>query len=132
MSGIPLPKPNADTQPFWDAARDGKLLYQYCPDCARAQFYPRSLCIACQGSALEWRESAGLGQIVTFTEVARAPTPAFKAMAPYVIALVDLDEGFRMMVNIVEGDRAAIAIGSRTRTVFQEVDGFVLPQGALA
>lgn len=129
---IPLPKPNADTQPFWDATAEGRLIYQFCPACEKAQFYPRSTCLACQGGSLEWRESRGLGTIATFTEVLRAPTAAFRDMAPYVIALVDLDEGFRMMVNIVDGERAAIAIGARTRTVFREVDGFTLPQGALA
>ena len=129
---IPLPKPNADTRPYWDGAAAGKLLYQYCLSCNQAQFYARGFCIHCHGNGLEWRESAGHGTVATFTHVFRAPTPAFKAMAPYVIALVDLDEGFRMMVNIVEGDPAAVAIGSRTRTVFQDVDGFNLPQGALA
>lgn len=130
--GIPLPRPNADTQPFWDAAAEGRLLYQHCGDCNRAQFYPRSHCAACHGSDLEWRTSKGEGAIVSFTEVLRAPTPAFKDMVPYIIALVDLDEGFRMMVNIVEGHREKLAIGARTRTVFREVDGVTLPQGVLA
>ena len=130
--GIPLPKPNADTKPYWDAAAQGRLIYQHCLSCDKPQFYPRSTCVVCQGGELEWRESMGAGTIVTFTEVLRAPTAAFKEMAPYVIALVDLDEGFRMMVNIVEGEREQIAIGARTRTVFREVDGVTLPQGALA
>ena len=130
--GIPLPKPNADTQPYWDAAAEGRLLYQHCKSCGKAQFYPRSTCVACQGAELEWRESSGNGTIASFTEVLRAPTAAFKEMAPYVIALVDLDEGFRLMVNIVEGDTEKLAIGARTRTVFREVDGVTLPQGALS
>ena len=130
--GIPLPKPNSDTQPFWDAAAQGRLVYQYCRSCDRPQFYPRSRCAACQSSNLEWRTSKGDGTIASFTEVMRAPTAAFTAMVPYVIALVDLDEGFRMMVNIIEGDRGKLAIGARTRTVFAEADGVTLPQGALA
>ena len=129
---IPLPRPNADTQPYWDAAAKGRLIYQYCAACERAQFHPRSHCANCQSRNLEWRESKGHGRIASFTEVQRAPTAAFKEMAPYVIALVDLDEGFRMMVNIVEGEGSRLAIGARTRTVFREVDGFTLPQGALA
>lgn len=130
--GIPLPKPNADTQPYWDAAAQGRLVYQHCQTCDKPQFYPRSQCATCHGSALEWRESKGEGTIATFTEVLRAPTAAFKEMAPYVIALVDLDEGFRMMVNIVEGDTTRLAIGARTLTIFREVDGVTLPQGAVA
>ena len=129
--GIPLPKPDADTQAWWDAAAQGKLIYQHCRDCDNSQFPPRSFCMACHGRALEWRESAGSGTIASFTEVMRAPIPAFREMVPYVIALVDLDEGFRMMVNIVESDHAAVAIGARTRTVFRELDGVTLPQGAL-
>jgi uncharacterized protein len=130
--GIPLPKPNADTQPYWDAAAEGRLIYQHCRACDTPQFYPRSLCAACHGSDLEWRESKGMGTIASFTEVLRAPTAAFRELAPYVIALVDLDEGFRMMVNIVEGDLGMLAIGARTRMVYREVDGITLPQGALA
>lgn len=132
MTGIPLPRPNADTLPYWDAARAGKLVYQYCSDCRKAQFYPRSFCASCHGRNVEWRESAGMGEIATFTIVERAPTAAFKNMVPYAIALVDLDERFRMMVNIVEGDLRDIRIGARTRTVFVEADGITLPQGALA
>jgi len=132
MSGIPLPKPNVDTQPFWDAAAQGRLLYQHCLACEKPQFYPRSTCVNCQSGRLEWRESQGKGSIATFTEVLRPPLAAFKAMTPYVIALVDLDEGFRMMVNIVAGDKDKLAIGARTHMVFSEVDGFVLPQGALS
>lgn len=130
--GILQPKANADTREFWDAAAQGRLIYQHCRTCDRPQFYPRSICVACHGSDLEWRESRGEGTIVTFTQVHRAPTAAFKLMVPYVIALVDLDEGFRMMVNIVEGDIAKLAIGARTHTLFREVDGVTLPQGALA
>lgn len=131
MTGIPLPKPNADTQPFWDAAREERLIYQYCGTCGKAQFYPRRACMNCHDTALEWRDSAGHGTIASYTQVMRAPTSAFKELAPYVIALVDLDEGFRMMVNIV-GTIEGIAIGTRTRTIFIETDGAVLPQGVLA
>jgi uncharacterized OB-fold protein len=129
---IPLPKPNADTCLYWEAAAQGRLIYQHCNSCGKPQFYPRSICAACHGNQLEWRESKGDGTIATFTEVLRAPTTAFREMVPYVIALVDMDEGFRMMVNIVEGDMAGLAIGARTRTVFREVEGMTLPQGALA
>ena len=128
---IPLPRPNADTKPYWDAAARGQLLYQRCRACNHVQFYPRGTCVACHADKIEWRESAKQGTIVTFTEVFRAPTPAFKEMAPYIIALVDLDEGFRMMVNIVDRASSVIAIGGRVRIVFQEASGVILPQGQL-
>lgn len=129
---IPLPKPNADTEPFWTAAKQGQLIYQYCQTCDKTQFYPRSVCVKCQDNRLEWRQSAGHGKVASFTEVMRAPNAAFKEKAPYIIALLDLDEGFRIMVNIIESDRQKLAIGARARIVFREIDGMILPQGVLA
>ncbi len=128
----PVPVPNADTRPFWDACARGELLYQHCAACGRPQFYPRARCAACQAAGLEWRRSAGLGSIYSYTTVYRAPTPAFKSMAPYVISLVDLDEGFRMMMNVLDCEPAQVAIGARVRVVMRESDGAVLPQAVLA
>lgn len=128
----PLPVATADTREFWDACGRGELLYQFCRSCDRAQFYPRRHCAACQAGELEWRRSAGLGAVYSHTTVYRAPTPAFKADVPYVIALVDLDEGFRMMVNILGCAPSAVSIGSRMRIVFRPAGGGVaLPQGEL-
>ena len=128
----PLATATAETQPFWDACARGELIYQYCTACSRPQFYPRSFCVECRSDTLEWRRSSGLGRVYSHTTVYRAPSAAFKDMVPYVIALVDLDEGFRLMLNIVDCDPASVAIGSRVRTVFRESDGQVLPQGELA
>jgi hypothetical protein len=128
----PIPAVTADTREFWDACGRGELMYQVCRSCARVQFYPRRHCAACQAVELEWRRSAGLGAVYSHTTVYRAPTPAFKADVPYVIALVDLDEGFRMMVNILGCEPSAVAIGSRMRIVFRPAEGGVaLPQGVL-
>lgn len=126
------PVPNAETRPFWEACARGELLYQYCRACGRPQFYPRARCAACQAAALEWRRAAGLGSIYSHTTVFRAPTPAFKSVAPYVIALVDLDEGFRMMMNVLDCDPAQVAIGTRVRIVMRERGGTRLPQAVLA
>jgi uncharacterized protein len=128
----PLPKANAETRPFWEACARGELLYQYCTACRRAQFYPRSHCSTCHGGGLEWRQSSGKGVVYTCTTVQRAPTPAFKALVPYVIALVDLEEGFRMMLNVLDCDPAQVAIGARVRVVFREEGGVALPQAVPA
>lgn len=128
----PVPVPNAETRPFWEACARGELLYQRCASCGRAQFYPRAHCAACQAKGLEWRRSAGLGSVYSHTTVHRAPTPAFKPMVPYVIALVDLDEGFRMMMNVLDCAPSKVAIGTRVRVVFRESDGALLPQAVPA
>ena len=127
-----VPVPNAETRPFWEACARGELLYQFCAVCACAQFYPRAHCARCQGKSLEWRRSTGEGAVYSHTTVHRAPTPAFKELVPYVIALVDLDEGFRMMMNVLDCDPGRVAIGSRVRVVFRESAGATLPQAVPA
>lgn len=128
----PVPVPNADTRAFWEGCASGELRYQQCSGCGRAQFYPRAHCASCQSRDLKWRRSSGLGVVYSHTTVQRAPTPAFKAMVPYVIALVDLEEGFRMMMNVLDCEPAKVSIGARVRVVFRESDGVVLPQAVLA
>lgn len=125
----PLPPVNADSKPYWDAAHAGKLVYQRCAKCGHAQFPPRRMCVACHATSLEWQPSSGQGRVHTFTVVSRAPTEAFKDSVPYVIALVDLAEGFRIMVNVVGDEPARLAIGDPVRIVFEAISPEIsLPQ----
>lgn len=123
----PAIRPTAETRPFWDGCRDGKLRYQTCADCGAVPHIPRSVCPHCHGQRLTWNDSAGLGTVLSHTTVHRAPTPAFKAETPYVIALVDLDEGFRLMVNTRAGANAPLAIGQRVRIGFEPRGDHLLP-----
>jgi uncharacterized protein len=127
-SDKPAPRISAETQPFWDGCRQGELRYQLCRDCGRVQFYPRALCAGCGATALEWRRSRGEGSIHTVTVVYRAPSPAFRGDVPYAIALVDLDEGYRMMANVLGPDPEGLAIGARVRVVFETRGDVSLPQ----
>lgn len=125
----PQPHPNADSLPFWQGCANGILSYQHCGSCEKAQFPPRSHCAQCQGRALQWRQSKGQGTVHTFTVVRRAPSAAFKADVPYVIALVDFDEGFRMMMNLRHVSPDAANIGMRVQVVFEATSGvYPLPQ----
>lgn len=125
-ASYPLPRPNAHTRPYWDGAAAGELRYQRCAACGHVQLIPRSLCEHCHGSQLDWQTSERTGTVLTFTTVYRAPLPAFKDMVPYVIAIVNMDEGFRVMANALTG-REGLAIGARVRIGFQEVHGMALP-----
>lgn len=129
MEQKPIPSANADTRPFWEACNREELIYQYCPACRRAQFYPRAVCAVCGATSLEWRISRGLGTVYTFTRNYRAPNPAFADEIPYVIALVDLEEGFRMMVNIQGCPPEAVHIGLPVRIVFETRGDQKVPQG---
>jgi hypothetical protein len=98
------PPVGSDSGPFWEATREGRLLVQWCTACDRGIFYPRMLCPFCGGSAaLEWREATGRA-IVHAAVVEHRPEAAGAAFAhgePFCIALVDLEEGVRMMTNVV-------------------------------
>ena len=127
--GKPLPRPTADTQTFWDSCAKGQLVYQSCQKCGRAQFPPRSHCAVCGSDRIVWKKSTGRGKIHSFTVVHRPTTPAFKADVPYVIALVDLDEQFRMMMNVRDTHPHKVTIGQRIEVFFEPVDdGIFLPQ----
>ncbi|MDR7949093.1 Zn-ribbon domain-containing OB-fold protein [Achromobacter aegrifaciens] len=123
----PSIRPTAETQPFWQGCRDRKLRYQTCDECGAVQRIPRSVCTHCHGQQLKWNESAGLGTVLSHTTVHRAPNAAFKAEAPYVIALVDLDEGFRLMVNTRNDANSPLAIGQRVRIGFEPRGDHLLP-----
>ena len=123
----PLPRPTAETRPFWEGCAEGVLRFQTCARCGAVQRIPRSLCEHCQGTCLGWQASAGYGKVLSHTTVYRAPAAAFREETPYVIALVDMDEGFRLMVNVAGGAEAQVAIGSRVRIGFRQVESVALP-----
>jgi uncharacterized protein len=95
----PIPAPDAVERPFFEAAARGELLYQRCPKCGHVQFYPRAVCTACSGDP-EWARAAGRGAVHTYTVVRQNGVPPFKDELPYVVAMVELPEGVRMMGNV--------------------------------
>jgi uncharacterized OB-fold protein len=87
------------TRPFWDGCAAGELRFQRCRGCRASQFPPAEICRACLGTDLAWERSAGLGTLYSWTVVHRPVTPAFEV--PYAPAIVDLDEGYQMMTNLI-------------------------------
>lgn len=109
------PKASALTEPFWEATRERRLLVQWCPRCDRGIHYPRWACPSCLGDDLEWRESAGRGSLYSFSIATAAASPMLADLAPIAIALVDLDEGVRMVSNVVDVDLEALEVGMPVR-----------------
>lgn len=126
----PIPLANADTEAYWKGAAENKLLYQVCGGCSHTLSYPRGVCPRCHSDNLVWHESTGRGTVVTFSIVHRAPTPAFKDDVPYVLALVDFEEGFRLMMNVLGANADSTAIGDAVEVTFEARghDGHKLPQ----
>jgi uncharacterized OB-fold protein len=115
----PVPHPTTDSAAFWAGCNRDQLLYQRCRACGHVQFYPRRNCTDCQAGELDLVPSARRGTIHSFTVVHRTANRAFDGDIPFVIALVDLDEGFRMMMNVIGHDRLSAAIGRRIRVIFE-------------
>jgi uncharacterized OB-fold protein len=98
----PQPRfPEPDTQPFWEATKRHELTYQTCNRCKQVIFYPRRHCTSCGCTETTRNLSKGEGTVYTFSVVVQSRHPAFAELGPYAIAYIDLDEGFRILSNIV-------------------------------
>lgn len=129
MTKPPIPE-TEESGPFWEGCREGRLRYQHCGACGRAQFPPRAFCAACGAREIAWRDSTGCGRVHSYTLVHRAPGDWVSA--PYLLALVDLEEGFRLMVNLRDCAESKVGIGAPVRIVFEAWDGATkLPQARL-
>lgn len=124
---------NADSAGYFDGASNGLLLLQKCPKCASYQFPPRHLCQTCWHDELDWTESSGRGLVESLTVVHRAPTAEFRDKVPFIIVAVQLDEGVRMITNLVGEGAMSARIGDRVRVAFEaDASGNALPQFCLA
>jgi uncharacterized protein len=117
----PRPGPPADPEldPYFAAAAEGRLIVQRCPD-GHTQLYPRPHCVVCR-QAVEWVDASGFGTVYSFTVIRQSYTRAFRHLLPLVVALVDLDEGPRIMTNLVGVDHEAVEIGQRVEVWFERV-----------
>jgi uncharacterized OB-fold protein len=119
----PQPRfPEPDTLPFWEATKRHELTYQTCNACHEVIFYPRRHCTACGSLDTTWHVSKGEGTVYTFSVVVQSRNPAFAELGPYVLAYVDLDEGFRMMTNVigVADPVNTMQCGMRVRVCWQD------------
>ena len=110
----PIPKPDGyvPTGPFWDGAKHGALVLQYCRDTNRFQHYPRPVSLATGSRNLEWRAVSGKGTIYAVT-IVRVPGPGLEGRLPLIVATITLDEGVRIIANILDAGAATATIGAR-------------------
>ncbi len=119
--------PEPDTQSFWDATKEHKLTYQVC-DKGHTVFFPRSHCPTCGSRNLESKTSEGEGAVYTYSVVRLNRHPLFAPLVPYAVAYVDLDEGFRIMTNIVDVDVDTLQVGERVKVAWEDQEsGVSLP-----
>jgi len=117
----PMPTPDAATGPYWAAAHEGRFVMPRCNDCGKYHFYPHPLCPLCNSAKLEWVEVSGRGRLYSYTVVHRAPSKAFADEVPYVVAVVELDEGPRLMSNLTGCAPEAAKIGMPLKVAFRKL-----------
>lgn len=117
----PVPKEDAESAPFWRAIHEGRFVLPTCQDCGRSHFYPRAVCPHCRSLAVTYAPASGLGSIYSYTVHRQPAAPEFASEVPYVVALVTLDEGPRMLTRIVGQSPEAVAIGQRVTVVSRRI-----------
>jgi uncharacterized protein len=111
---------DSDSRPYWEGLQQGELRIQRCDACECAVFYPRAFCPHCHADTLSWIVASGRGTIYSYTVVHQAFGP-FAAEAPFCAAIVELEEGVRMMTRIINAPRERIVIGAAVRVTFEQV-----------
>jgi uncharacterized OB-fold protein len=126
---LPLPQPSIETEPFWTAVQDRKLMMPKCDACGTVAFPPTVACGACENTQFTWTQLSGDGTVYSFVVYHRVYHPAFADKVPYVVAVVDLDEGPRIISNIVDMPIAEVRCDMPVRVVYDEVrDGYLIPK----
>ncbi len=131
MADVQRPLPDLteeDTHEFWAATRSGRLVYQQCAQCDTVVFYPRRHCTGCTSGRLEWKTSKGTGTIYTYSVVRQSYHPFFRSQVPYVVAWIDLDEGPRLVSNVLGISAPDLSlIGKRVRVEWETHESVSIP-----
>ena len=130
MTALPAPSPavNPETEEFWAATARGRLLLKRCLDCGSVIWYPRAICPECASLRTEWFEASGRGHVYSYT-VNHRGEGAYAGEVPYVLAYVELDEGPRVMTNLVEAGEPDLVVGLPVEVVFHDTgEGTALPR----
>ena len=125
MSAIRHPRPVVDweSRPFWEGCGRGELLLQRCADCGTLRARPCALCPECLSDAIDWVVASGGGTLHTFTVTHQNHAPGFREALPYVLAYVDLEEGVRLLTNLVDCEPEKLRIGMPLRVDFADLEG---------
>jgi hypothetical protein len=116
MTDIPLPQPTELSRPFWAAANEGRLILQRCDACGHLRWTPQILCTNCLAEPFTWVDVSGRGRLYSYTIVHRAPLAGFEV--PYVLAVVELEEGPLMLTRLVDSPIGKLAVEAPVEVAF--------------
>ena len=115
-----LPLVDGDTKEFWDACKRHELVIQKCQVCSLFRFPPERVCPSCLSEQFEWQRVSGKGQVYTFSIIRRSPRPEWENDVPYVVGVIELAEGPRMVSNVVGCPPEDVEIGMPVEVTFQD------------
>jgi uncharacterized OB-fold protein len=125
----PIPVPSAESQAYWDGLRDRKLLMPRCDACGKYWFPPSLLCPHCNETKWTWTSTSGRGRIFSYVVYHRVYHPGFAEEVPYAVAVIELDEGPRMVSNVIGIAPDKLACDLRVEVVYQPItDTITLPK----
>ena len=125
----PIPEITDELRPFFEAAREHRLVVERCPDCKTLRFPARPICSRCLGRRSEWIPVSGRGTVYSFNVMHQVYHPGFAAEVPYSVVLVELEEGVRILSNVVDCPPAELRIGLPVEVVFERLsDEVTLPK----
>jgi uncharacterized OB-fold protein len=117
-----VPESDDESEPYWQAAADGRLRLRRCRACTRVHHYPRPFCPHCWSDDVEWIDATGRATLYTYSVVHRNDLPPFGDRVPYVAAVVDLEEGPRVVTEVVGSDPGELHIGMNLAATFRPLD----------
>ena len=120
-NGRELPSVEDETRPYWEAAKQGRLLIKKCNACGEVHHYPRPFCPTCWSEDVEWQEVSGSGTLYTYSTIFRNDLAPFSEWGAYVAAIVELDEGPRLMTNVVGTDPASLRVGMPVQVSYRDL-----------
>jgi hypothetical protein len=126
----PAPSADWETRPYWEGCARGELVLQRCTACGGVQHRPRALCVRCLSETIEHFVASGRGRVHTYTVTHQNHAKGFREACPYVLAYVELEEGPRLLTNVVGCDPAAVCVDMPVVVEFAETegDGFPVPR----
>jgi len=125
----PLPVTDEDTQPFWDFCKAHELRVQKCTQCGQLHYPPSPICPHCLNMKSEWVKLSGKGKVFSYILVHRRYHPGFSAELPYTVAIIETDEGIRMLSNVIGCKPDAVKIDMPVEVAFEDVSPeFALPK----
>jgi hypothetical protein len=129
LTGMPRPLPDRDTQPFWDGCRDGRFLVPRCAACGHARWPPGPMCPTCQSTDTDWIESSGRGTVYSWIVATHPVDPVLADQVPYVVAMIDLPEGVRVVGNVDGCRPEEVTAGMEVELFFSDPgeDGIPIP-----